>query len=91
MSTKPGQSQLRKIPVEVLELSPLYVQTELTGEHQKADPRAMPLAAYVAEVMGLLETQDHPGGEVLVAYDRSRRLAEREGRYDAAFAAINPL
>ena len=82
--------QLRKVPVEVLELSPPYVATELTGEHQKADPRAMPLDKYVAEVMGLLETQDHPNGEVLVEYDRSRRLAEREGRYDAAYAVINP-
>ena len=82
--------QLRQLPVEVLELSPPYVQTELTGEHQAADPRAMPLAAYVAEVMHLLETQDHPAGEVLVAYDRGRRTAEREGRYDAVFAAINP-
>ena len=83
--------QLRKFPVEVLELAPPYVQTELTGSHQATDPRAMPLAAYVAEVMGLLETQDHPGGEVLVAYDRGRRTAEREGRYDKVYAAINPV
>lgn len=34
--------QLRKMPVEVLELSPPYVQTELTGGHQVTDPRAMP-------------------------------------------------
>ena len=82
--------QLRKIPVEVLELSPPYVATELTGSHQVADPRAMPLAAYISEVMHLLETQDHPRGEVLVERDRARRYAEREGRYDAAFTAINP-
>ena len=63
----------------MLELSPPYVQTELTGEHQKADPRATPLAAYIAEVMRLLETQDHPKGEVLVEYGRDRRTAEREG------------
>ena len=82
--------QLRKVPVEVLELSPPYVQTELTGAHQTSDPRAMPLDKYVAEVMHLLETQDHPGGEVLVEYDRGRRSAEREGRYDTAYAAIHP-
>ena len=82
--------QLRKVPVEVLELAPPYVQTELTGEHQASDPRAIPLDAYVAEVMHLLETQNHPGGEVLVERDRGRRSAEREGRYDAVFAAINP-
>jgi len=82
--------QLRKIPVEVLELSPPYVQTELTGEHQASDPRAMPVAAYVAEVMQLLETGNHPRGEVLVERDRARRSAEREGRYEEVFAAINP-
>lgn len=82
--------QLRRIPVEVLELSPPYVQTELTGAHQRTDPRAVPLDAYVAEVMGLLAAGDHPGGEVLVERDRGRRSAEREGRYDAMFAAMNP-
>ena len=82
--------QLRKIPVEVLELAPPYVQTELTGEHQASDPRAIPLDAYVAEVMRLLETQDHPRGEVLVERDRGWRSAEREGRYDAVFSALKP-
>ena len=82
--------QLRNIPVEVLELSPPYVQTELTGNHQVTDPRAIPVNAYVAEVMQLLETGRHPRGEVLVERDRARRSAEREGRYDDVFAAINP-
>ena len=82
--------QLRRVPVEVLELAPPYVQTELTGGHQASDPRAMPLAAYVAEVMCLLETGDHPRGEVLVERDRARRWAERDGRYEETFAAMNP-
>lgn len=82
--------QLRNIPIEVLELSPPYVQTELTGRHQANDPRAMPLNEYIAQVMHLLETKDHPRGEVLVERDRGRRWAERDGRYDAIFAAINP-
>ena len=82
--------QLRLVPIEVLELSPPYVQTELTGERQASDPRAMPLDAYVGEVMRLLETHDHLRGEVLVEHDQGRRFAEREGRYDAVFAAMNP-
>lgn len=82
--------QLRDIPVEVLELAPPYVQTELTSPSQASDPRAMPLDAYVAEVLHLIGTHDHPKGEVLVERDRERRSAEREGRYDAMFAAINP-
>jgi uncharacterized oxidoreductase len=82
--------QLRKVPVEVLELSPPYVQTELTGEAQAADPRAMPLASYIREVMGLLERGDHPRGEVLLERDHARRWAERDGRFDEIFAAMNP-
>ena len=82
--------QLRKIPVEVLELAPPYVQTELTGTQQASDARAMPLAAYIAEVMQLLELRVHPRDEVLVERDRARRSAERDGRYEATFAAMNP-
>jgi uncharacterized oxidoreductase len=82
--------QLRKIPVEVLELAPPYVQTELTGSQQAADTRAMPLEAYIAEVMQLLELRVHPRDEVLVERDRARRWAERDGRYEATFAAMNP-
>ena len=82
--------QLRRLPIEVLELAPPYVQTELTGARQASDPRAMPLHAYVAEVMQLLEAGDQPSGEVLVAADHGRRMAEREGRYDAVFTQMNP-
>ena len=82
--------QLRKFPIEVLELAPPYVQTALSGPHQVSDPRAMPLAAYVDEVMQLLAARDHPEGEVLVERSRGERLAEREGRYRTAFAALNP-
>ncbi len=81
--------QLRKVPVEVLELSPPYVQTKLTGAHQITDPRAMPLDAYLAEVMQLLERGDHPRGEVLLERDQARRWAERDGRYEEIFAAMN--
>jgi uncharacterized oxidoreductase len=82
--------QLRTIPVQVLELSPPYVQTEITGAQQASDPRAMPLDAYVAEVMRLLDQGDHPRSEVLLDRDLARRWAEREGQYDAIFAAMNP-
>ncbi len=82
--------QLRHGPVEVLELVPPYVRTQLTGGQQASDPRGMPVDAYVAEVMSLLEAGNHPAGEILVERAREGRWAERDGHYDAMFAAMNP-
>jgi uncharacterized oxidoreductase len=81
--------QWRDTGVEVLELLPPYVATELLGRAQRDDPRAMPLDAFVAETVALLESGDHPGGEVLVERARADRNAEREGRYAEAFATAN--
>lgn len=81
--------QWRDTGVEVLELLPPYVATELLGRAQRDDPRAMPLDAFVAETMALLESGNHPDGEVLVERARADRNAEREGRYAEAFATAN--
>lgn len=82
--------QLRNLSIDVLELSPPYLQTELTGRSQAADPRAMPLAAYISQVMTMLEQGRHPRGELLLEQDQARRWAERDGTYDRIFAAMNP-
>lgn len=82
--------QLRAVPIEVLELSPPYVRTELTGAQQASDPRAMALDAYVAQVLDLLDQGNHPRGEILLDRDKPRRWAERDGSYDTVFAALNP-
>ncbi|ANH67656.1 SDR family oxidoreductase [Mitsuaria sp. 7] len=82
--------QMRHVPIEVLELSPPYVQTELTGAQQASDPRAMPLPDYVAEVLQMLEDGRTPRGEVLLDRDLPRRWAERDGKYEALFSAMNP-
>ena len=82
--------QLRKVPVEVLELSPPYVQTELTGARQASDPHAMPIGDYIGQVIQMLENRDHLRGERLLELDHARRWAERDGTYDAIFAAMNP-
>jgi uncharacterized oxidoreductase len=82
--------QMRDVPIEVLELSPPYVQTTLTGAQQASDPRAMPLTDYVAEVLRMLEDGRTPRGEVLLDRDLSRRWAERDGTYETLFAAMNP-
>lgn len=80
--------QLRDTPIEVLELAPPYVQTELAGPAQANDPAAVPLDSYVREVMALLgdpATVD----EILVERVRALREAERHGQYDAVFASLN--
>jgi len=82
--------QLRKTSVEVLELSPPYVQTELTGARQATDPRAMPLDDYISEVIMMLERGQNPRGELLLERDHARRWAERDGTYDCIFTAMNP-
>jgi uncharacterized oxidoreductase len=43
--------QLRDTAMEVLELIPPHVQTELQGAYQASDPRAMPLRAFIGEVI----------------------------------------
>ncbi|MGE7370371.1 SDR family NAD(P)-dependent oxidoreductase [Neorhizobium sp. NPDC001467] len=82
--------QLRDVPVEVLELVPPYVRTELNGPSQASDPRGMDVEEFVSEALGLLEARDHAGGEVLVQRARLERQAERDGIYDAIYGAANP-
>ena len=72
--------KLRGTSVKVLELAPPYVQTELMGEHQKVDPRAMPLEAFIAESMELL-TGD--GDEILV--ENVKRLRNAAGPDEGKF------
>ncbi len=73
--------QLRETSVEVLELAPPYVQTELGGPQQASDPRAMPLEDFIKEVMQILESNTIEKGEVLVDRVRPLRTAEKDGKY----------
>jgi uncharacterized oxidoreductase len=73
--------QLKKTSVEVLELAPPYVQTELGGPQQASDPRAMPLEDYTREVIQILESNDIEKGEILVQRVKPLRTAERDGKY----------
>lgn len=85
--TQALRHQLRETSVAVHELAPPLVATELTpGQSQVA--AALPLGAYTDEVTDLLMRDEVPD-EVLVARVAFQRNAEAEGRYDAAFAAIN--
>ncbi|WP_283196347.1 SDR family NAD(P)-dependent oxidoreductase [Rhizobium sp. AN80A] len=72
---------LLKGRVEVIEIVPPQVQTELTPG-QSEDPNSMPLAEFADEVMALLHGTSPSPAEVCVERVRMFRNAEREGRFD---------
>ena len=78
--------QLRATQIEVLELIPPYVATNLMDGAN--DPRAMPLGSFIAEVMHILKTQPTPA-EICVENVKRLRFAAKEGHYDAIFAGLN--
>jgi uncharacterized oxidoreductase len=80
--------QLRRTAVQVLELIPPYVQTELMGAAQSEDPRAMPLDEFVAETMNILKNSPE-ATEICVERVKPLRFAERNGGYDAVFQNLN--
>lgn len=82
--------QLRKTKVEVLELVPPYVQTELQGARQATDPRAMPLAEFIAEVVEILTTQPE-AKEICVKRVHPLRYAAENGheKYDTFVIGFN--
>ena len=80
--------QLRATNVQVLELAPPYVQTELMGTWQASDPHAMPLKDFIAEVMRIL-TDTPDATEILVERVKPLRFAEANGGYDGFFKTFN--
>jgi uncharacterized oxidoreductase len=82
------RAQLKGTSVQVLELIPPYVQTELQGAAQASDPNAMPLADFIAETMHLLKTAPD-ADEICVERVKPLRFAETTGSYDTIFARLN--
>ena len=80
--------QLRDTGVQVLELIPPYVQTELMGARQASDPNAMPLPDFIAETMSILKTSPD-ATEICVERVKPLRFAEANGGYDALFKDFN--
>lgn len=85
--TQSLRHQLRGSAVEVLELAPPLVQTDLTPG-QATNPMGLPLDDYIAEVMALLAQTPTPP-ELNVERVQVLRRAEAEGRFDAMFAMLN--
>lgn len=83
------RAQLRDTAVEVIEIAPPAVQTDLMPGHA-TDPGAMPLAEFIDDTMRILAQDPVPP---LVGVKRLDFLskAEAEGRYDETFARLNGL
>ena len=85
--TQALRSQLKDTAIEVLELAPPGVATDLMPGHAE-NPASMPLDAYIAEVMDLIRSGNTPAGEILVERVKPLRFAERDG-YQAVYAHLN--
>ncbi len=81
------RSQLAETGIDVIEIAPPAVATELMPGHVD-NPNSMPLDAYISETMALLEANPQ-GPENTVGRVKFLRDAEREGRYDAVYATLN--
>lgn len=82
------REQLKATSVEVIEIAPPYVQTELLGPQQAVDPLAMPLPEFIGEVMTLLATEP-ASGEIIVERCKPLRFAAENGQVAAVFAQLN--
>jgi len=78
--------QLKDTSIQVIEIIPPYVQTDMAGP--KVDPRAMPLRDFIAETMQILETLPDTG-EICVERVKARRFAEANGDYHSLFKSFN--
>lgn len=75
--------------VEVIELAPPGVQTDLTPGQSTRDGY-MPLDDFIAETMAQFRQQPTPP-EILVDRVKMLRFAERDGNYDQALAMLGAL
>ena len=80
--------QLRNTSIQVLELVPPYVQTELMGARQASDPTAMPLKDFIVETMQILRSSPE-ATEICVERVKPLRFAEASGHYDDFFKKLN--
>lgn len=78
--------QLKNTSVEVLEIVPPYVQTDLMGGAE--DPRAMTLKDYIRETISILKQQPTPA-EICVERVKPLRFAAENGNYNGVFQGLN--
>ena len=76
--------------MQVIEIIPPYVQTELGGPTQAVDPRAMPLKDFIAETMKIFK-EGAPNGENCVENAQFLRTAEATGNFAKALDVLGQL
>lgn len=86
--TQSLRHQLRGTNVQVLELAPPAVQTDLMPGHAQ-NPHAMPLADFITESLGLIANPP-ASGELLVERVKFLRNAEASGSFAQVFTRLNP-
>ena len=86
--TQSLRSQLKNTNIQVLELIPPYVQTELMGTRQTQDPNAMALKEFISQTMKILKTSPN-ATEICVDRVKPLRFAEATGNYDQVFITFN--
>lgn len=85
--TQSLRHQLKGTSVDVLELTPPAVATELMPGHAQ-NPNSMPLDAYIAESMAQFAAPP-ASGEILVERVKMLRNAEATGNHDKVFGMLN--
>ena len=78
--------QLRHSNLQVIEIMPPWVQTELQGD-RGMNPKAMPLSDYISETMAVLRNSPEVT-EIVSERAKPMRYAEK-GDYDAFFSKYN--
>ncbi|MBV8641167.1 MAG: oxidoreductase, partial [Verrucomicrobia bacterium] len=80
--------QLAGTPVEVIEIIPPAVATDLTPGRSPDNPHMMSLQDYIKETMELLHLKPTPA-EVCVERVKFLRFAEATGNYDKALQQLS--
>ena len=81
---------LQGTPVEVIEIIPPAVATDLTPGRSASDPRMMSVEDYIAETMQLLKTVPTPA-EINVEKVKFLRFAEATGNFDKALQMLSQI
>jgi uncharacterized oxidoreductase len=87
--TQSLRHQLRNTAVDVIELAPPPVRTEITPGQSRIQAY-MPLEDFIEEAISIYLRNPTPN-EIIVQRARVTRNAEAEGRYEAALAAVNGM